>query len=115
MNCVFVSNDVVYIVRTAAQEQQHTHTLGSTSQQHGVPFPHENVPQPSISSDRSSRLELSAEGRNVLITGMGSGIGRSTAIAFARARAKANIVVLTGRRVEKLEDTKKEIEAAARS
>lgn len=68
-----------------------------------------NQPYPAIDP---TRLELSAEGRNVLITGAGSGIGQSTAIAFARAKAK--VVILTGRQMATLEDTKNKIEAAAR-
>ncbi len=46
--------------------------------------------------------EFDFTGKNVLITGAGSGIGRSTAIEFAKAGAKVFIV---GRRLEKLSET----------
>ena len=54
--------------------------------------------------------ELSAADRTVLIAGAGSGIGQATAIAFAQAGAK--VIILTGRRVQELEDTKRKIESA---
>lgn len=60
---------------------------------------------PSISP---SRPELSAKGKNVIITGGGTGIGRETARAFAQAGA-AHIAVL-GRREKPLLDTKASIE-----
>jgi len=47
---------------------------------------------------------LSSKGKNVLITGAGSGIGREIALSFARSSAD-NIAIL-GRRVEPLEETK---------
>ncbi|KAM7213854.1 putative short chain dehydrogenase reductase protein [Rhypophila decipiens] len=50
-----------------------------------------------------------ALGKNVLITGAGSGIGQHTAIHFARAGATK--VVLAGRTVKDLEETKATIEA----
>ncbi|KAL4967486.1 SDR family NAD(P)-dependent oxidoreductase [Aspergillus stella-maris] len=57
-------------------------------------------PYPFISP---TRPELSAAGKNVVITGGGSGIGRATALAFAQAGAKS--VSIIGRRLERLEDT----------
>ncbi|KAL2867227.1 SDR family NAD(P)-dependent oxidoreductase [Aspergillus lucknowensis] len=57
-------------------------------------------PYPLISP---TRPELSAAGKNVAITGGGTGIGRATAIAFAQAGAKS--VAIVGRRIDRLEAT----------
>lgn len=46
--------------------------------------------------------------KNVLITGATSGIGEATACAFAREGAN---LILTGRRVERLEALKEELQA----
>jgi 3-hydroxy acid dehydrogenase/malonic semialdehyde reductase len=48
-------------------------------------------------------------GKTVLITGASAGIGRSTALEFARSSPKDLKLILTARRVERLEDLKKEI------
>ena len=45
---------------------------------------------------------MQLEGRNILITGAGSGIGRALAIACAKEGAKP---ILVGRRLEKLQQT----------
>ncbi|KAL2853961.1 hypothetical protein BJX68DRAFT_254003 [Aspergillus pseudodeflectus] len=64
-------------------------------------------PYPFISP---TRPELSAAGKNVVITGGGSGIGKAMAIAFAQAGAKS--VAIVGRRLDRLEATVEEITAA---
>lgn len=51
--------------------------------------------------------QFTLEGKTVLITGASSGIGKATAIACAEAGAR---VVLTGRNVERLEETLRQIE-----
>jgi NAD(P)-dependent dehydrogenase (short-subunit alcohol dehydrogenase family) len=66
-----------------------------------------NKPYPFISS---SRPELSAAGKNVVITGGGTGIGKSTAIAFAKAGAAS--VAILGRRLDRLQTSASEISAA---
>lgn len=57
-----------------------------------------------------SRPELSAQGKNVIVTGGGTGIGKAIAIAFSQAGAKS--VSLIGRREEVLASARKEILAA---
>lgn len=64
-------------------------------------------PYPFISP---SRAELSASGKNVVITGGGTGIGKATAIAFAQAGAKS--VAMVGRRVDRLQGAAEEARAA---
>lgn len=62
------------------------------------------------SSINPSRPELSQHGRNIVITGGGSGIGARTALSFAAAGA-AHIAIL-GRRRQNLESTKTDVEKA---
>lgn len=65
-------------------------------------------PYPFISP---TRPELSAAGKNVVITGGGTGIGKATAIAFAQAGAKS--VAIVGRRLDRLETAAEEIKQTA--
>jgi len=65
-------------------------------------------PSPSISPERS---ELSAKGKNVVVTGGGTGIGKAIATAFAQAGAKS--VSILGRRVDKLRETAATVTALA--
>ncbi|GFP57133.1 short chain dehydrogenase citE [Trichoderma asperellum] len=65
-------------------------------------------PYPDISPSRSG---LSAAGKNVVITGGGTGIGKAVAIAFAQAGA--NSVSILGRRLDRLESSVIAISAAA--
>lgn len=58
-----------------------------------------------------TRPELSATGKNVVITGGGTGIGKAIGIAFAQAGAKS--VAIVGRRLDRLETAAEEIKQAA--
>lgn len=64
-------------------------------------------PYPFISP---SRPELSAAGKNVVVTGGGTGIGKATAIAFAQAGAAS--VAIIGRRLDRLQTSAAAITAA---
>ena len=57
----------------------------------------------------SSRLT----GKTVLVTGASSGIGRSCALEFARAAPEGLRIIVTARRVEKLENLAQEITSYA--
>ncbi|KAF4342067.1 reductase [Fusarium beomiforme] len=63
-------------------------------------------PYPFISP---TRPQLSAAGKNVVITGGGTGIGQATGIAFAQAGAKS--VAIVGRRLDRLEASAKAIQS----
>lgn len=52
-------------------------------------------------------LKDAAKGRNILITGAGSGIGKTTAEIFAQAAASS--VILVGRNAEKLQTVEKDL------
>ncbi|HEX3324200.1 MAG TPA: SDR family oxidoreductase [Solirubrobacterales bacterium] len=67
----------------------------------------ERTLDPDLFKDRS--LSAAVRGKVVLITGASSGIGKSTAVKAADAGAT---VLLVARSIEKLEETKREIEAA---
>ena len=64
---------------------------------------------PDLFKDRS--FEGAVNGRTVVITGASSGIGRAAAMKIARA---GGIPLLVARSMDKLEETKAEIEAAGR-
>jgi len=64
-------------------------------------------PYPFISP---TRQELSASGKNVIVTGGGTGIGKATAIAFAQAGAAS--VAILGRRLDRLQTAAAEITSA---
>lgn len=64
-------------------------------------------PYPFIST---LRPELSQAGKNVVVTGGGTGIGKATAIAFAQAGAAS--VSILGRRLDRLQTSAAEITAA---
>jgi len=64
-------------------------------------------PYPFISP---TRPELSAAGRNIVVTGGGAGIGNAIAVAFATAGAKS--VTIIGRRLEKLRTGAASVRAA---
>jgi len=53
---------------------------------------------------------LSAAGKNVVITGGGTGVGAATALRFAQAGASS--ISILGRRISPLESTKSNIEAS---
>lgn len=65
------------------------------------------APYPAISPEKPS---LSQEGKTVLITGGGVGIGKAIAHNFLLASAAT--IVIIGRRISNLEETKTELEAA---
>src|SRR6201996_5652360 len=59
-----------------------------------------------------SRPELSAAGKNIIITGGGTGIGKSIATSFARAGAST--IAILGRREDRLITSSKAINEAAK-
>lgn len=65
-------------------------------------------PYPFISPKRP---ELSAKGKNVVITGGGTGIGKAVGLAFAEAGAKS--ISILGRRLEVLKAAQADITAAS--
>ncbi|TEY29391.1 hypothetical protein BOTCAL_0943g00010 [Botryotinia calthae] len=58
----------------------------------------------------SSAMSKRLEGKTIVITGASSGIGRSTALEFARTSPKDLRLILTARRINVLEEVKKDIE-----
>ncbi|RFU72949.1 oxidoreductase, short chain dehydrogenase reductase family [Trichoderma arundinaceum] len=67
-------------------------------------------PYPAISPSRPE-IAAAAAGKNVVITGGGTGIGKAIAIAFAQAGARS--VAILGRRADRLQQTAAEIKSAA--
>jgi 3-hydroxy acid dehydrogenase / malonic semialdehyde reductase len=57
----------------------------------------------------SSAMSKRLEGKTIVITGASSGIGKSTALEFARTSPKNLKLILTARRVDKLEELAKQI------
>lgn len=57
-----------------------------------------------------TRPELSASGKNIVITGGGTGIGKAIAIAFVQAGARS--VSILGRRIDRLKSSAEAIAAA---
>ncbi|KAI5279236.1 hypothetical protein KEM54_004265, partial [Ascosphaera aggregata] len=60
-------------------------------------------------SNSSSAMAKRLEGRTILITGASSGIGYSTAKEFARTSPSKLKLIVTARRVERLEELRDEI------
>lgn len=58
----------------------------------------------------SSAMSKRLEGKTIVVTGASSGIGRSTALEFARTSPKDLRLILTARRIDVLEEVKKDIE-----
>jgi 3-hydroxy acid dehydrogenase/malonic semialdehyde reductase len=57
----------------------------------------------------SSAMSRRLEGKTIVVTGASSGIGKSTALEFARTSPKNLKLILTARRVDKLEELAKQI------
>lgn len=86
----------------------------AVSQPGGVPQPPRIVQSQLFSNRNLKRTMASAvakrlEGKTVVITGASSGIGYSTAKEFARTSPASLKIVVTARRVDKLEQLAKEI------
>lgn len=69
-----------------------------------------NEPYPFISPSRPE-IKAAIAGKNVVVTGGGTGIGRAIAIAFSQAGAAS--VSILGRRIDRLEKAAAEMKAAA--
>lgn len=60
-----------------------------------------------------TRSEVSALGKNIVVTGGGTGIGKAIALAFAQASARS--IAILGRRADRLEVALEELKNAATS
>lgn len=65
---------------------------------------------PLYKRNMSSAVSKRLEGKTIVVTGASSGIGRSTALEFARTSPKNLRLILTARRIDVLEEVKKDIE-----
>jgi len=90
-----------------------------TSSVFSRPIPNRTVPDISIGRLVRTHLDLKRtmatamgkrlEGKTIIVTGASSGIGRSTAMEFARTSPKNLKLILTARRVDKLQEIAEEI------
>lgn len=109
--CLLLSQ-VASATPTSKPQPQTTDTMAN---KHEIEIPeffhftkaNHHKPYPFISP---ARPELTAAGKNVVVTGGGTGIGKAIAIAFSQAGAKS--VAIISRRVNRLEAAAAEIMAA---